>query len=282
MLSKKNSMVTMVTDEFLENRIILQKSVATIGFIWFFWFQKCILLYIFEQVFLVLRCIRSHISFFRLRLTPTLRWEKGLWPLDDLWIQGSWDHMFDSTQGSLCSSPMKYIKVCGYCDLFAKTWTKGHWPLDDLWPHICWGHMCDSIQVTCVTLSKDHYVQVPWEYINVCGYSDQFCKLPHTFYALHNYVLHTSTYYIQNEWSLSLFLNSVQTRQKNWWCLTGSYKVDEQRKPEIGFEVKRLRVVWKSFVIDQASSIIGLQNQQILHVKRIRSNILQKSKKCFY
>ena len=51
MLSKKNSMVTMVTDEFLENRIILQKSVATIGFIWFFWFQKCILLYIFVQVF---------------------------------------------------------------------------------------------------------------------------------------------------------------------------------------------------------------------------------------
>ena len=27
---------TMVTDEFLENRIILQKSVATIEFIWFF------------------------------------------------------------------------------------------------------------------------------------------------------------------------------------------------------------------------------------------------------
>ena len=51
MLSKKNSMVTMVTDEFLENRIILQKSVAIIGFIWFFWFQKCILLYIFVQVF---------------------------------------------------------------------------------------------------------------------------------------------------------------------------------------------------------------------------------------
>ena len=29
MLSKKNLMVTMVTDEFLENCIILQKSVAT-------------------------------------------------------------------------------------------------------------------------------------------------------------------------------------------------------------------------------------------------------------
>ena len=73
MLSKKNSMITMVTDEFLENRIILQKSVATIGFIWFFWFQKCILLYIFAQVFLVMRSIRSHISLFRLGFTPTLK-----------------------------------------------------------------------------------------------------------------------------------------------------------------------------------------------------------------
>ena len=34
-----------------------------------------------------------------------------------------------------------------------------------------------SVDVTCVTLPKDHCVQVPWEYINVCGYSDQFCKL---------------------------------------------------------------------------------------------------------
>ena len=47
-----------------------------------------------------------------------------------------------------CNSvPWKYIKVCGYSDLFSpKTWTKGHWPLDDLWPHICWGPMCDSTQ----------------------------------------------------------------------------------------------------------------------------------------
>ena len=73
MLSKKILTVTMVTDEFLENRIILQKSVATIGFIWFLWFHKCILLYIFVQVFLVMRCIRSHIFFFRLELTPTLK-----------------------------------------------------------------------------------------------------------------------------------------------------------------------------------------------------------------
>ena len=81
MLSKKNSMVTMVTDEFLENRVILQKSVATIGFIWLFWFQKCILLYIFVQVFLVMRCIISHITFFRLGLTPTLKLGLCAWDL---------------------------------------------------------------------------------------------------------------------------------------------------------------------------------------------------------
>ena len=50
-----------------------------------------------------------------------------------------------------------------------------------------------SVEVTCVTLPKDHCVQVPWEYINVCGYSDQFCKkLPRTY----TYILHTYTYYI--------------------------------------------------------------------------------------
>ena len=33
-----------------------------------------------------------------------------------------------------------------------------------------------SVDVTCVTLPKDHCVQVPWKYIKVCGYSDPFCK----------------------------------------------------------------------------------------------------------
>ena len=31
---------------------------------------------------------------------------KGHWPLDDLWPRISWGHMCDSTQGSLCPSPM--------------------------------------------------------------------------------------------------------------------------------------------------------------------------------
>ena len=33
-----------------------------------------------------------------------------------------------------------------------------------------------SVEVTCVTLPKDHCVQVPWKYIKVCGYSDPFGK----------------------------------------------------------------------------------------------------------
>ena len=33
-----------------------------------------------------------------------------------------------------------------------------------------------SVEVTCVTLSKDHRIQVPWKYINVFGYSDYFSK----------------------------------------------------------------------------------------------------------
>ena len=80
---------------------------------------------------------------------------------------------------------------------FPKTWTKAHWPLDDLWSHVCWGHMCDS--------TKGSLCPSPMT-INVCGYSDQFCKIPHTYTY--------STYYIQNEWSHSLLLNSVQARQK--------------------------------------------------------------------
>ena len=33
-----------------------------------------------------------------------------------------------------------------------------------------------SVEVTCVTLLKDHCVQVPWTYIKVCGYSDPFFR----------------------------------------------------------------------------------------------------------
>ena len=85
---------------------------------------------------------------------------------------------------------------------FPKTWTKGHWPLDDLWPHVCWGHMCDSTQGSlCPSPITIH--QCMWT---------QWSILKNTTY-IHIHT-HTHTYYVQNEWSHSLLLNSVQARQK--------------------------------------------------------------------
>ena len=81
--------------------------------------------------------------------------------------------------------------------LFAKTLTKGHWPLDDLWPHICLGHMCDSTRgPLCPNPMGIHQCMwIQWSILQIT-----------------TYILRT--YYIQNEWSHSLFLNSVQARQK--------------------------------------------------------------------
>ena len=62
--------------------------------------------------------------------------------------------------------PWKYIKVCGYSDVFAKN-LKGHWPLDDLWPHIFCGHMCDSTQGSlCPSPMKIHQsMWIQWPFL---------------------------------------------------------------------------------------------------------------------
>ena len=84
-------------------------------------------------------------------------------------------HFFHNLLNKVVLEPqVSHENTSKYVDtviVFVKTWTKGNWPLDDLWPNICW-------EVLCVTLPKDHCVQVPWEYIYVCGYMDQFCKWP--------------------------------------------------------------------------------------------------------
>ena len=85
-------------------------------------------------------------------LTPSL-WRSHVWLYPRIIVSKSHEN----------TSKYMYVDTVTF---FSKTWTKGHWPLDDLWPHICLGHMCDSTQGFCV--------QVPWEYINVYGYSDQF------------------------------------------------------------------------------------------------------------
>ena len=95
---------------------------------------------------------------------------------------------------------------------FPKTWTKGHWPLDDLWPHACWGHMCDSTQESlCPSPMTIH--QCMWIVDTVINFANRKYHI-HT----HTYYVHT-TYYVHNEWSHSLLLNSVQARQK---CLKQS------------------------------------------------------------
>ena len=129
-------------------------------------------------------------------------WSKGHWPQDDLWPHICSGHMCDSTQGSLCPSPMK---------IHQSMWLQ--WPfLQKLEAKVIMTFDPTSVEVTCVTLPKDHCVQVPWElYINVCGYSDQFCKF--TTYILHITYIHT-TYRISDH-SLS------QARQKIPWLVSG-------------------------------------------------------------
>ena len=64
--------------------------------------------------------------------------------------------------------PWKYIKVCGYSDLFCKkNLNQRSLTLDDLWPHICWGHMCDSTQGSfCPSPMKIHQsMWIQWTFL---------------------------------------------------------------------------------------------------------------------
>ena len=119
-------------------------------------------------------------------------WTKGHWPLD-----------------VLCD-PTSVEVTC-----VTLTWTKGHWPLDDL---------CDptSVEVTYVTLPKDHCVQVPWEYITVCGYSDQFCKLSNTYTCMILRTTHRMSDNIVSFWT-------TFRRDKNeytWTCFSRCVIID--------------------------------------------------------
>ena len=71
------------------------------------------------------------------------------------------------------------------------------WPLT----HICWGHMCDSTQGSLCPSPKGIHrcMWIQWSI-------SQNTKC---------YILQT-TYFIQNEWSHNLFLNTVQARLRPW------------------------------------------------------------------
>ena len=109
--------------------------------------------------------------------------------------------MCDSTQGSLCPSPMKIHvhQSMWIVTLFSKTRTKGHWPLDDLWSHVCWGHMCDSTQGIIVSKSHENTSKYVDTVIN-------FAQWPHT------------TYYIRTTYRMSDHISywTQFRRDKNW------------------------------------------------------------------
>ena len=170
----------------------------------------------------------------------------GQWPQDDLWPHFCWGHMCDSTQGSLYPSSMKiHQSIWIQWPFFQKKKNLNQRSLTPRWPltpRLIGSHvwLCPRIIV-----SKSHESTS-----KVCGYSDPFFKnlnqrsltprWPLTPCLLRSHVWlypriivsksHTSmyadtvinfakyhihtTYCIQNEWSLSLFLNTVQARQK--------------------------------------------------------------------
>ena len=90
----------------------------------------------------------------------------------NLWPHFCWGHMCDSTQVSLCPSPMQIHQSMWI------QWPKSYnqevndpkRPLDDLWPHIRWCHMCDSTQGSlCPTPMEIHpsvWIQWPFKKAN--------------------------------------------------------------------------------------------------------------------
>ena len=99
--------------------------------------------YIVTQVVLEPRVSPEHTSKYVDTVTVFAKtWTKGHWPLDDLWPHICWGLMCDSTQGSLCLSPMKihqsmWIQWPFLQKLEAKV-IDPRWPLN---PHLLRSHV---------------------------------------------------------------------------------------------------------------------------------------------
>ena len=105
-----------------------------------------------------------------------------------------------------------------------------------------------SVEVTCVTLPKDHCVQVPWKYINVCGYSDQFCKkLPHTY----TYYIHTHTTYRISDHIVSF-----------WTTFRRDKKMDQQRDRQMSFAIPMSNVLYPWSASTDSRIILLLSDRQ--------------------
>ena len=114
---------------------------------------------------------------------------KGHWPLDDLWPQVCWGHMCDSTQGSLCPSPMKihqsmWIQWPFFKNLNQRLLTP-RWPLT---PHLLRSHVWLYPRII---VSNSHG--------NTSMYVDIDLEIPHTYYVLHT--TYKMSYHIVSFWT---------------------------------------------------------------------------------
>ena len=126
-----------------------------------------------------------------LDLTPyLLRWEKG-----DLWPQGCWSHMCDSTQGSLCISPMKiHQSMCiqwPFCKNLNQRSLTPRWPLT---PHLLRSHVW---LYPMIIVSKSHG--------NTSMYVDTVINFA-------NYHIHTTYYILRTTYRMSDHIVSFWTQ----------------------------------------------------------------------
>ena len=124
-----------------------------------------------------------------------------------------------------------------------------------------------SVEVTCVTLPKDHCVQVPWQYINVCGYSDQFCKIPHTYtYYIHTTYIHTHTTYRMSDHIVS------------YWT---QFRRDKNGSVDVTFE----RVITHQKYLTQSGrssgAVRGVQWTFSMHSANLLKSQSEKKKFCW-
>ena len=94
---------------------------------------------------------------------------------------------------------------------FPKTWTKGHWPQRPLTPCLLSSHVWLYPRII---VSKSHD--------NTSMYVDTVINFAKFHIHTHTYIFYI-LYYVQNEWSHSLLLNSVQARQKWYMHLKATY-----------------------------------------------------------
>ena len=114
-------------------------------------------------------------------------WTKGHWPLDDLWPHICWGLMNDSTQGSLCPSPIKIHQSMWiqwpFCKNLNQRSLTPRWPLT---PHFLRSHVWVYPRII---VSKSHgntsmYIDTAINFVN---------------YHIH---IHT-TYILHTEWVIT-------------------------------------------------------------------------------